>query len=261
VLSALAYLQFRRIRVDDELHAGRIDPKPEATAPFREAAAIVAGDRRYRRYLAVCFLDGFFAMLYFPLLSKFFENTLGYGYVGCALLIHALPALTAFVLTGWVGRWLDRVNPWLAWAWIRAGWGLDALLLAATPACTLVFPPALWILPVAGRLLRGGVQGGQWVLWWQVGVTYFAPPGGDTSRYMGIMVFLNGVIRLTASAAGMALGAKFLAESPGTFLVVGGTGVILCGAYSLWEGLRQRKQEHLATIADFESQFADAERR
>ena len=41
-------------------------------------------------------------------------------------------------------------------------------------------------------MLRGSVQGGWWVLWWQIGVTHFAPPGQDTSRYMGIMVFLNG---------------------------------------------------------------------
>jgi len=198
-------------------------------------------------------VDGFCAMLYFPLLWAFFGRTLGFGYIGCATLMHALPALTAFVVTGWLGRWFDRTNPWLAWAWIRFGWGLDALLLAVTPLCLAVFPPALVIIPVLGRLLRGSVQGAWWVLYWQVGITHFARPGEDTSRYMGILVFLNGVIRLAASGMGMILSAY--AIHPSTLMVVGGLGVILSGVYSLWQGIRERRQKNLATIADFESQF------
>jgi len=46
---------------------------------------------------------------------------------------------------------------------------------------------------------------------------------------MGIMVFLNGAIRLTASAMGMVLSAA--AFRPGTLLAVGGSGVILSGVY------------------------------
>ncbi len=48
---------------------------------------------------------------------------------------------------------------------------------------------------------------------------------------MGIMVFLNGIIRFSASAAGMMLAA--MAVSPQTLLVVGGIGVIFSGFYSL----------------------------
>jgi len=255
-LSLSSFLCFRQIRVNEDADTCRRDLRPEVLKNFRDAAVVVFRDGRYRRYLAACFLDGFCAMLYFPLTWAFLQKVLGYGYVGCALLMHVIPAVTAFAVTGLLGRWFDHTNPWLAWAWIRFGWGLDALILAATPLCAAVFPPALVLLPVAGRLLRGSVQGGSWVLWWQIGVTHFAPPGADTSRYMGIMVFLNGAIRLTASAMGMILSAE--AFRPGTLLVAGGLGVILSGVYSLWQGLRERRERHLATIADFESLFTAA---
>ncbi len=254
MLSLTSFLCFRQIRVNEDPDACRRDLRPEVLKNFRDTAAVVFRDARYRRYLAACFVDGFCAMLYFPLIWAFLQRVLGFGYVGSALLMHVIPAVTAFAVTGMVGRWFDHTNPWLAWAWIRFGWGLDALMLAATPFYAAVFPPALVLLPVAGRLLRGTVQGGQWVLWWQIGVTHFAPPGGDTSRYMGIMVFLSGAIRFTASAMGMVLSAA--AFQPGTLLVVGGLGVILSGAYSLWQGLRERREKHLATIADFESHHA-----
>jgi hypothetical protein len=94
------------------------------------------------------------------------------------------------------------------------------------------------------------VQGGWWILWWQIGVTFFAPVGGATSRYMGIMVFLNGLIRFSASAAGMALTA--LAISPQTLLIIGGAGVIVSGFYSLYHATWDKRRCEPATITDFE---------
>jgi hypothetical protein len=258
VLSLLSFVCFRQIRVNEDSGACRQDWRPKVLNSFHEVLTIVLRDGRYRRYLAACFVDGFCGMLYLPLLWAFLEKVLGYGYVGCAALMHAIPATVAFALTGLVGRSFDRSNPWLAWAWIRFGWGIDALILAATPLCAAAFPPALVLMPLVGRVLRGSVQGGWWVLWWQIGVTHFAPPGEDTSRYMGIMVFLNGGIRMAASASGMVLAAS--AVQPGTLLVVGGLGVILSGVYSLWQGIRERRERHLATIADFESLFTAGDR-
>ena len=56
-------------------------------------------------------------------------------------------------------------------------------------------------------------------MWWQLGVTHFAPPGADTSRYMGVMVFLDGTLRLLASAAGMTL--VFYGVPPATLIIIG----------------------------------------
>ena len=95
-------------------------------------------------------------------------------------------------------------------------------------------------------------------MWWQVGVTYFAPPGEDTSRYMGVMVFLNGATRLFASAAGMGLAA--LSIPPGVLLIAGGLGVVLSGAYSLWQAAWERQHRGPETMTEFEHQWEDENR-
>lgn len=254
-LGLCGLLCFRCIRVEETFTPQSRKLKPEIGRSFRDAFAVLAGDARYRRYLVGCFLDGFFQMLYLPLIWAFLSRDLGFGYVGSSALMHALPALAAFVATGALGKLFDRTNPWISWAVVRFVWGLDAFLLAATPLCAAIFPPARILLPVAGRVMRGSVQGGWWVLWWQIGVTHFAPPGGDTSRYMGIMVFLNGVIRLTASAAGMAL--AWMAVAPQTLIIIGGVGVMFSGVYSLYQAAWDRKHHQPETMAEFERRFVN----
>ena len=253
LLSLASFVCFRQIRVDEDLSVHGHVP-PEASGGFLDTfRAMTAGNGRFPRYLLGCFLDGFCQMLYYPLIWAFLSRELAFGYVGCSALMHTIPALAAFAATGVLGRLLDRTNPWISWAGIRCSWGFDAILLAATPAYALVFPPALVILPLLGRILRGSVQGGWWIMWWQVGITYFAPPGGDTSRYMGVMVFLNGAIRLVASAAGIMLTA--MSVPPGVLLIAGGIGVILSGLYSLWQSAWERKLDSPETIAEFERQW------
>lgn len=259
LLSLASFLCFRQIRVDEDASVHRHGPQPKIGSVFRDALDVIAArNGRFRRYLLGCFLDGFCQMLYYPLIWAFLSRDLGFGYVSCSALMHAVPALAAFAATGALGRLLDRTNPWTSWGWIRCLWGLDALLLAATPACALLFPPALVMLPVLGRVLRGSVQGGWWIMWWQVGVTYFAPPGEDTSRYMGVMVFLNGAIRLLASAAGMGLTA--LSVPPSVLLIAGGVGVMLSGVYSLWQASWERRHRGPETMTEFEHQWEDEPR-
>jgi hypothetical protein len=253
LLGLASFVCFRQIRVREEPRQLRGDFRLEIAGSLREAVRTVTGDDRYRRYLFGCFLDSFFGMLYFPLIWAFLSTTLRFDYFQCAALMHAIPALAAFVTTAWLGRWFDRANPWIAWACVRFAWGLDALLLAVTPLAAVVWPPLLFVLPLAGRLLRGSVQGGWWVLWWQIGVTLFAPPGADTSRYMGMMVFLNGLTRISASLVGMILAA--MAFRPDTFLWIGGLGVIASGLYSLYQADRERREHRPRTFAEFEAQF------
>ncbi|NLX53740.1 MAG: MFS transporter [Planctomycetaceae bacterium] len=250
LLSLASFACFRQIHVDETWEQLQGASRPDIAQSLRETLVILTHDHRYRRYLAGCFLDGFFQMLYFPLIWIFLSQDLGFGYVGCNALMHAIPALAAFATTGWLGRLFDRTNPWIAWGGVRCLWGLDAILLAATPWLAQAFPPALLLVPILGRLARGSVQGGWWILWWQIGVTFFAPVGGATSRYMGIMVFLNGLIRFSASAAGMVLTA--LAVSPQTLLILGGAGVMLSGCYSFYHAAWDRRHRVPATIADFE---------
>ena len=159
LLSLSSFLCFRQIRVQEDRGNHRQDLKPEVTQNLRDALAVVVRDGRYRRYLAGCLVEGFCAWLYFSLIWTLLSKTLGFDFLASTLLMHSLPALAAFVSTGLLGHWFDRTNPWIAWAWIRFGWGIDALLLATTPFVAPLVPPAVWILPVLWRLLRGSVQG------------------------------------------------------------------------------------------------------
>lgn len=252
-LSMAGFACFSRIEVQERFDTHAASPEPWYE-PVRHSWQILVGDVRYRRYIVSCFFDGFCAALYLPLLWAFLQKTLGYDYVGATALMHVIPAFAAFCATGWLGSWFDRTNPWFAWGWIRLAWGFDALLLAVTPLIAQGISPAVFLLPIFGRVLRGVVQGGQFVMWWQIGVTHFAPPGSDTSRYMGIMAFLAGAVRLTASVAGITLTA--LKVPAADLLLFGGLGVIAVGVYSLFQGMQERRNAHLATIAAFESQFA-----
>ena len=74
---------------------------------------------------------------------------------------------------------------------------------------------------------------------------------------MGIMVFLNGLIRIVASAAGMALAAYSV--RPETLILIGGLGVIASGFYSLRQAARERKEHRPQTFAEFESEFGGPE--
>ena len=144
---------------------------------MRDAVDVVVRDGRYRRYLLGCFLEDFFGMLYLPLIRAFLSTTLGFDYRWCAALMHGIPAFTAFVTTGcWAGGLTGPIRGFRGpafvspSAWMRCCWRPRRWAAA-------LLHPFVFLLPILGRLLRGSVQGGWWILWWQVGVTHFAPPG------------------------------------------------------------------------------------
>jgi hypothetical protein len=254
-LGLVGFTCFRQIRIHEDTGKASPNVRLEVFKNVRDAVDVVFRDARYRRYLVGCFLENFFGMLYLPFIAAFLSTTLGFGYGWCAALMHGIPTLAAFMTTGLLGWWFDRSNPWVAWARVRFAFGIDAFLLAATPLAAGLFHPLVRILPLLGRLVRGSTQGGWWILWWQIGVTHFAPPGENTSRYMGSLVVVNGLSRIVASAAGMALTSQALSVQPGTLLWIGGLGMMASGFYSLWQAARERKEHRPQTFAEFEAQF------
>jgi len=155
----------------------------------------------------------------------------------------------AFFSTGLIGRWIDRTNPWNSWRWIRLGWGLDPLLLAATPAMMALSPVLAVATASLARVARGVVMGGSWILWWQVGVNHFAPLGGDTARYQGMALFINGFARLIAPLVGAWLLARGGIEA---VFVAGGLVVLLSALLSSRELAREQQDTRLATMDQFE---------
>lgn len=264
--SGVGFLIFRTIRVNPApTHAASgapgldldqvSNPEPAASPgrllrPFVEAGRIWQRDQRFRYYLLIGFLYAFGTLIYGAYIPVLFNRELHCGYLMSSFLSTTLPSLLAIVCTGPMGKWIDRVNTWKAWSAIRLGWGLDALVLAAA-ATVAGWQPGLAVgLGAAGRLSRGLVMGGSWILWWQVGINHFAQPGADTTRYMGMLIFINGLARIL----GPLTGAWMLAGgcSLGLILLAGGLLVLISGLLSYGQFLRERTDARYATVASFE---------
>ena len=130
------------------------------------------------------------------------------------------------------------------------GWGLDPLILAAAPSAAAVWGPAGFVVCIVGRACRGVVMGGSWVLWWQIGVNYFAPPGAGTGRYLAILTGLNGLMRLTAAGAGMVLLGELTATQ---VMVLGGVGVLASGLHARAQTRADHRLTGFRTFADSEA--------
>ena len=254
VLSMASFLAFRRISIPRSAEETANHPEQPA-GTFRQSWRILRRDDRFRRYLVSSFLFGFFGLLYAPYVAAFLVRDLSLGYLPTSIFLHVIPSAASFLVTGWIGQRIDRANPWTAWKWIRLGWGLDPLLLATAAVTGTIVPGTMMVLPIVGRLSRGASMGGSWILWWRIGINHFAEPGADTSRYMGIFTFLNGVMRLCAPILGAWLLLRFSREG---VLLIGGCGVLMSAVHAGWEARRERRFRHLATMADFEAELPSA---
>ncbi len=166
-----AFACFGRIRVRETLTPAEAKPPPNLRELAR-SLRIVQHDRRFRGYLVGFFLFAFSGLMYVATIPLFLTRELHCGYTSVALLVDVIPSLISFLVMPRLGAWFDRENPWLTWAWVRLGWGLDPLMLVVT---TMVWPILALPLATVGRLARGSVMGGSWVLSWQIGINHFAP--------------------------------------------------------------------------------------
>lgn len=216
VFSIISYFVFGRMSIND--------PIDNVKCGVGGLLATVRRDHKFQHYLVGCLIFGFSGMLYVAVIPAFLSREFGYSYTTIALFVHIIPSICSFLSIVELGRWFDRVSLWKAWAAIRIGWGLDPLLLALAP---LVPYPVFAIL--MARFSRGVVMGGSWILWWQIGINSIAVSSGDTSRYMGVLIFMNGIIRLIAPP----LGALIIYHGSYEMLfIIGGLGVLVSAAYS-----------------------------
>jgi hypothetical protein len=252
-ISVASFLIFRTIRMTEVGGSDRPRAGPSTVTslrPFQDAWGIAQHDRRFRRYLWIGFLYALGGLSFVSFVPVLLSKRIGCGYVASAILLHLLPSVLSFVSTGALGRWVDGTNPWKAWTWIRLGWGIDPILLAAAGLAGPVAPLAGLALAAMGRVFRGAVMGASWILWWQVGVNHFAAPGADTTRYMGMVLFVNGLARLLGPLLG---GWLLAAGSIEALMLAGGAVVLLSALLSARELGRERKDKHLATMARFEA--------
>jgi hypothetical protein len=247
-LWAIGILVFATIRVSDDPKAQPVR-REVSERPLRGAWRICQRDDRFRRYLVIGLLYSFGGMIFASFIPVLVTRDLNCNYLAATLLVHGIPGVVAFCSTGILGRWIDRTNPWQSWRWIRLGWGLDPLVLAAAPVVMALSPALALALACLARVIRGVVMGGSWILWWQVGVNHFAPLGGDTTRYQGMVLFINGFARLLGPLVGAWV--LLTGRIEGVF-VLGGLFVLLSALLSSRELSRERKEPRLATMARFE---------
>jgi hypothetical protein len=174
------------------------------------------------------------------------------GYLGVAFLLHVVPSTLSFMSTGYIGRWLDRHSPIQGWAFIRAGWGIDLILLALVSALSSAHLSAALAVCLCARVSRGFVMGGCNILWTELAENYFAPPSA-TAQYMGIKTFFWGAIRMAAPAAGALL---LSASSRTTVFLVGGAGVLLSALHAWLQARCLDSRNRFVTFAEFEAEIA-----
>jgi len=192
VISLASFACFRQLPDRGDGSLDEADPARQRAGKFAFGSLAPWRDRSFRRYLAIFFLFSCGNLFYQGIVPAYFANDLKCGYVQATLLIHVIPAVTAFLCGGRLTAWFDRTSVWRSYAFVTLMWGLDPMLLALTLA---------WPVVGVARVIRGPATVGSMVLAYYTGVHSFSRPGPDTSRYMAAFVLVNGIARLIAPTA------------------------------------------------------------
>jgi Major Facilitator Superfamily len=246
-LQACAYVAFSMIRVQaDPTPPDDLDDRGQDTLAFvQSTASTVRQDARFLRYLTGCFLHGVSALTYDPIVRAYFATEFGLNYTQCVMLVDVLPNACSVLTVRSLGAWFDRTNPLVAWAAIRVAWGLDPLLLALAPS----WPAGSLGIAALGRMARGSVMNGSWILGWQLATNYFARRRELTSVYMGCYLTVTGVQRLVGPPLG-ALMADLMSRREALF--IGGFLVMLSALHAWRQAESEKVDGHYPTFAEKE---------
>jgi MFS family permease len=194
-------------------------------------------DNAFRFFLGAFFLYCCGNLFYMGIVAPFFAKDLGFDYVYATLLIHIVPAITGFLFGGKLTAWFDRTSVWRSYSVVFFLWGLDPVLLALFPHLL----PAL----VLARISRGPATLGGMVLTVYTAVHRFARPGAETSCYMAVLFFVNGIARVAAPGAAALLTGVLPHR---TILFLGGVSVLSASALLFYGGMRYpARGEHQKT--------------
>ncbi len=226
VSTLAAFLCFRQLPNHGDGSAKEAAPIGHLSGGYSSASLEPWKDRQFRRYLAIFFLFASGNLFFQGIVPAFFATDLGYGYVRTTLLIHIVPAITAFLIGGRLTAWFDRTSVWRSYAFVALLWGLDPMLLALMPFAW----PVVWV----ARMIRGPATVGSIVLAYYTGVHSFSRPGPGTSFYMTAFILVNGLARLIAPTATALVSGHM---SHRTILFCGALGVLAASAcFRLCEG-------------------------
>jgi len=221
------------------------EPENSVKSSMKEAASTLRQDTRFQRYLVGCFLFGVGALAYDPIVRSYFSHELRLNYTLCVLFVDVVPGAVQTFAVRRTGGLLDRTNPLLAWAVIRAAWAVDPLLLAIAP----VWPRAALAIVAAGRISRGSVMGVSYILSWQLGTNYFAKRRHLTSVYMGMFLTVTGIQRICGPNLGALIGALL---SRRAVLVIGGLVGLMASLHAMRQAEAEKVNGRYPTFADQE---------
>jgi Major Facilitator Superfamily len=245
VLQMLAFAALSLIRVVPDSPHETGARSPEGLAAVGTMLLTLRHDTRFLTYIVGCVLFASGGLMYEPLVRAYLAKDMGLNYTQCVILADVLPSLVSVLTLQRLGEWLDRTNPLVAWALIRASWGVDPLLLALAP----FWPAGAILIAAIARIFRGGVMNGSWILWWQLGSNYFTDRKDMTSVYNGLLFSLNGAQRISAPMLGAFVGAMF---SRREVLVLGGCLVLVSALHSWRQAQSEKVDGGFPTFTDRE---------
>lgn len=229
-------------------------PRAGPLEAVRSVWGILSRDARFRLYLGAALVAGLGSLMTAPYVNAFLVGGLGLGYLPTLTIAQLVPQMCAAATTRSWGRRIDRHNVWQLWTTIRTVWGLSFVGLGVAAAIAPHAATAALVIAVTSTVAYGCVMGGSWLLWWQLGVGYFAKPGADTSRYISMVAMVSGVGRLIGPGAG-ALVLVFAGSLPLVF-VAGGLLTIVGGLACRTGHRAERGDPRFATVAAFEASVA-----
>lgn len=235
--SLAAYTCFNQLPDLADGSIAEATPATELKDPGLLAGLAPLRDARYRRFLTLFFVFGFWNHFHAGVIPAFLARDMALGYVQATLLLHIIPNLAAFLGGGRLAAWFEGKSVWRSFSLVTLMWGLDPLLLAGAPA--------LWPAVIAARILRGPAVLGSAVIVFFTGVHAFARAGADTSRYMAALCFVNAFSRLLAPTASAFMLAYLSRRS---IILFGALGVLAASALFRWNDTGQQAGKPSAAV-------------
>lgn len=229
---AAAFTCFRQL--PDRGDGSALEAESADDSPLSPGQAVFApfGNKQFRRYLMIFAVYGAANLFHQGVVPAYLTRDLGLGYMQATLLLHVVPNVAAFLAGGHLTSWFERTSVWRSYALVALLWGLDPLLLATASFA--------WPALILARTFRGPATVGSMVIAFFTGVHSFAPPGGQTSRYMAAQFLINGVYRLLAPMAA-AVAIAYLSRR--SIILCGSLGILASSVMFWWQDRRPRVAE------------------
>ncbi len=226
-----AYFFMSRLNINEN----KIDFSNQIPSPLkslRDAALSIKKDKRFKKYIYISFFTAAGGLAVSPFIPVLLSRKLHFNYTQALIFSTVMVEGISVFTTPVIGKWIDKINVWMASSFTRIATSITDLLLGFSIVIYSINHEMGIVMAFAAAAIRGIVRGGQWVLWWQIAVNRFAVSDADSSRYTGIINFMNGIARIAGPLAGAIVLSHFGLQ---TVFYFGGAIVMGAALFSLKE--------------------------